>query len=331
MSTISIILPNYNHGKELHTSLLAAATQNVAADEIVVVDDASTDSSVEIIEQFAARFPAIRLLRNTERGGVAKAVSRGLEAARGDYVVMASADEKMRPIMIESLSVAARAFPTAKMITSTYTQWWPERDEIREHGPDSELGPWFLTSPKTTFISPQNLHALLRRSFVWLGVNTAMFSRSALVEVGGYDPALRWHGDWFLSYAIAFKYGVVVVPRSLALFREAGGSYSALGMRDPKEQRGVALAIQRKLMEPRFNYFHRAAMRSPVVMSTFMRQTILGLIAHPSMYPMLLAILRWWALEVLRGRRPGAWARLLHGGSLPKPKPMGHWTQNDLT
>ncbi len=330
MSTVSIIMPNYNHGKELHVSLLAAATQSVAADEIIVVDDDSTDASVEIIEQFATHFPNVRLLRNAEHAGVAKAVSLGLEAARGDYVVMASADEKMLPTMIENLSAVSRRFPAAQMITSAYTQWWPERNEIRVHGPDSELGPWFLPSPDPSFIAPEQLHRFLRRSFVWLAVNSAMFSRASILEAGGYDPALRWHSDWFLSYAIAFKYGVVVVPKSLALFREVGESYSRKGMRDPQQQRDVAMAIQNKLLEDRFNYFRRAAMRSPVIMSTFMRQTILGLMSRPSMYPMLRAILRWWVLEVVRGRRPGAWARFLHGGSLPKPKAVGHWSASDL-
>lgn len=319
LQTISVILPNYNHGSELHTSLLATASQTRPADEIIVIDDASTDGSVAIIKGLARRFPNIRLLRNVENCGVSKTVSRGLAAARGDYVVMASADERMLPTMIERLSAAARAFPTARMIASSYTQWWPDRDEIRVHGRDSELGPWFLSSPEAAYLSPERLHELLRSSFVWLAINTAMFARSALVEVGGYDPALRWHGDWFVSYAIAFRYGVVFVPESLALFRESKRSYSAAGMLDPRQQRAVALAIQRKLRDSQFVDLYRALKRSPMAMSTFVRPTILALIGRPAMYPMLLAILRWWVVQVMRGRRPAVWARLLHGGRLPGP------------
>ncbi len=319
MPSVSVILPNYNHSKELRISLLAAATQTRSADEIIIIDDASTDASLSVIEGFAGRFSNIRMLRNSERCGVSKTVSRGLAEARGDYVVMASADEKMLPTMIERLLAAARAFPQARMITSSYTQWWPERDEVCVHGRDSENGPWFLGTSEPAFISPERLHQLLRLSFVWFGINTAMFDRSVLVEVGGYDPDLRWHSDWFVSYAIAFKYGAVVVPESLALFREAEHSYSAVGMRDARQQRDVALAIQRKLRDPQFDYFYRAVMRSPAVISTFLRPTLLALPRHPSMYPMLLAILRWWFLEVMHGRRPGAWARLLHGGKMPQP------------
>jgi glycosyltransferase involved in cell wall biosynthesis len=330
--SISVILPNYNHGTELHTSLLAAATQTLPADEIIVIDDASTDSSIAIIEGFAERFPNIRLLRNAERRGVSTTVSRGLAEARGDYVVMASADEKMLPTMIERLSAAADCFPAARMIVSSYTQWWPERDDIQVHGPDSELGPWFLSSPEPAYLSPERLHELLKRSFVWLGINTAMFARAALVEVGGYDPALRWHSDWFASYAIAFKYGVVVVPESLALFREAEGSYSAVGMRDRRQQQAVVLAIQRKLKDPRFAYFYHAIKRSPMAMSPFMRPTLRALITQPSMYSMMLAVVPWWLRQVMRGRRPAAWARLLHRGRLPGPnivRPAGeraNWT-----
>ena len=89
----------------------------------------------------------------------------------------------------------------------------------------------------------------------------------------------------------------------------------------------VAMAIQRKLHEPRFDYFYRAVMRSPVVMGTFLRPTLLALPVHPSMYSMLRAILYWWVLQVVRGRRPGAWARFVHGGEMPKPKPISEWAQ----
>jgi hypothetical protein len=250
---------------------------------------------------------------------VAATVSHGIRAATSDYVVLASADEKMLPGMIERLTTTARAFPAAKMIVSAYAEWWSGDDRIRIHGRDSELGPWYVSTAEPSYISVDRLHRLLRDWFVWLGVNTAMFDRTALLETGCFDPNLRWHSDWFVSYAIAFRYGFVAIPEPLALFRVSGDSYSGRGMRDAAAQRNVALAIQHKLNEPQWAYFRVAVARSPVVMSTFMRQTLLVLAVRPSLYPMFVAVLRWWIVQALRGRRPGFWARFLHGGRMPQP------------
>ena len=320
MSTISIILPNHNHARELETSLDAAVNQTVAADEILLIDDASTDASLEVVQRFAEAHGNVRVLRNSSRLGVAATVSRGIQEATGQYILLASADERIRPHMVERLSQAAERFPEAKLIVSSFTEWWPEHDEIRVHDRHSDRGIWYLPSEEPAFVTPEALHGLLREWFVWLSANSGLIARAALLEVQGFDPALEWHSDWFAMYAIAFRYGFCAVPESLALFRVSSESYSARGMRSPEATRRVAMAIQRKLRDPAYADFRAAVARSPAVLSTFMRPTMQALAVRPADYGMLLAILRWWLVQVGKGRRPGFWARWLHGGELPGPE-----------
>jgi len=97
---------------------------------------------------------------------------------------------------------------------------------------------WYAPEGSTVFFSPAELVALLKKRFVWLGINTALFRRDALLEAGGLDPALRWHSDWFATYSIALRHGFCAVPQSLARFRLSPHSYSAIGMRDRRAQRG---------------------------------------------------------------------------------------------
>lgn len=317
-TSVSVVMPNYNHSAEITTALAAAVAQTRPADEILVIDDASTDASVDVIAEFMRRHSNIRLLRNERRLGVPRTVSRGITAARGEYVILAAADEMMRPNMIERLTETAARFPSAQLIVSSYTEWWPDRREIKIHGRDFERGVWYLPSDEPSCISAKRLHELLHESFVWLAASSAMYRRSALLEVGSLDPALEWHGDWFATYAIAFKYGFCAVPESLALFRVAKDSYFARGQRDPRAQREVALNILRKLHEERYSYFRKAVLRSPCVMSTFFRPLIVRLLAAPAFYSDLLPMLGWWLGEFLRGRRPGFLARLVHGGP-PRP------------
>src|ERR1700730_209184 len=94
---LSVILPNYNHAKLIGRALAALLGQERAADEIIVIDDGSTDDSVAVIERIAATAPALRLLRNPTNMGVIPTLQRGLEAARGKYVYFAASDDWVLP------------------------------------------------------------------------------------------------------------------------------------------------------------------------------------------------------------------------------------------
>ena len=63
-ANLSIIMPNYNHAHYLPRALDAILRQSVPPKEVIVVDDASTDDSVRVVERVAARNPIIRLIRN---------------------------------------------------------------------------------------------------------------------------------------------------------------------------------------------------------------------------------------------------------------------------
>ena len=64
--TISVLLPNYNHRAFVTRALDALVAQSKQADEILVVDDCSTDDSVFLIEGYRDRLPQLRLIHNTE-------------------------------------------------------------------------------------------------------------------------------------------------------------------------------------------------------------------------------------------------------------------------
>jgi hypothetical protein len=167
---------------------------------------------------------------------------------------------------------------------------------------------WYLPEPRPAFISREQLSALLARDNVYLHVNTAMFQRQALLDVGGFDPALRWHSDWFAIYAIALRHGFCAVPRSLALYRVDEDSYSMRGMRDRRLQHDVMWALLQKLRDPEFGYFRAAVLRSPVLLSPFMRSMLTSLACRPVYWTELFCICSWWLGQFARGRRPAAWA-----------------------
>lgn len=316
--TTSVVIPNCNHAEQLKISLEAIVTQTLPVQEIIIIDDASTDHSLDVISGFQARYSNIRLLRNTVQQGVATTVARGLAEVRTPRVLLASADEKILPHMNEVLGRALDAFPQARVAVGSYCEWFPHQDNtVIEHGPSSALGMWYADE-QPRFIDPARLRALLGQRFVWLPVNSAVFDIQALREVGGFDPALRWHSDWFAMYAIAFRYGFCAVNRPVSWFRIDPKSYSGKGMSVAAQQREVALAIQRKLQTRDFRDFERALRQAPCAMSPFIRPMIQALSWRPRYYGMLVSILKWWCAEVFHGRRPGILRRWVERLTQPK-------------
>ena len=97
---ISIILPVYNGSRTLTEairSILEQAEQNF---ELIVVDDGSTDSTWQILENFAKKDERIRLLKSSHLG-IVSALNKGLEAANGDLIARMDADDISHPKRLE--------------------------------------------------------------------------------------------------------------------------------------------------------------------------------------------------------------------------------------
>src|ERR1044071_8971404 len=98
---LSVLMPNFNHGRFLPEALDAILGQSYQPFEVIVIDDASTDNSVEILERFAARHSCIRLVRNEQNMGVMHNVNHLLNLASGDYLLFAAADDVILPGFFE--------------------------------------------------------------------------------------------------------------------------------------------------------------------------------------------------------------------------------------
>src|SRR3989344_2390835 len=116
MPRLSVFLPNYNHGRHIGRAIEAIASQSRPPDELVIVDDGSTDNSVSVIWQYAERYSWIRLVTNSNNRGVLKVLDECLPLLRGDYVFFASADDRILPGFFEAGLAAAARQPNAGMV-----------------------------------------------------------------------------------------------------------------------------------------------------------------------------------------------------------------------
>jgi succinoglycan biosynthesis protein ExoO len=100
---VSVIVANYNGEKFIADALRSACNQSLRNIEIIVSDDASADSSVQIVERLIAEDNRIRLIQSPVNCGAAAARNRALDVAKGDWISIFDSDDLMHPDRICSL------------------------------------------------------------------------------------------------------------------------------------------------------------------------------------------------------------------------------------
>ena len=90
---LSVILPNFNHGIYLEKRIPSLLNQMPKNSELIIVDDASTDHSLVVIEKYIRLDSRLKLIRNFENLGVNKSVNRAFEASKGTYILPQGADD----------------------------------------------------------------------------------------------------------------------------------------------------------------------------------------------------------------------------------------------
>lgn len=103
MIRASVIMPAYNAEAFVARAITSAREQTEPRIEIIVVDDASTDSTPTILEQIAAQDERVRLVRSAVNGGPGVARNRGLEVAHGEWIALLDADDGFAPNRLETL------------------------------------------------------------------------------------------------------------------------------------------------------------------------------------------------------------------------------------
>jgi glycosyltransferase involved in cell wall biosynthesis len=208
--TLSVVLPNYNHAKFIARALAALLRQERPADEIIVIDDGSTDDSIAVIERIAADAPAIRLLRNPSNIGVIPTLQRGLEAARGKYVYFAASDDWVFRGFFALALRRLEADPDmglfcgeAMLVDGANNRPFAVRPAVR---PRLRAGR----------IEAARTEQLLRSTDNWILTGSAIFRRDCVTWAGGFDERLGSFADGFIARKVALKFGFLFEPDIVA-------------------------------------------------------------------------------------------------------------------
>ena len=216
---LSVLMPNYNHSGYIGEALSAILKQSYKPFEIIIIDDASTDNSIGIIQEFAEHNPSVRLIVNEKNTGVVDNLNRLLEIARGDYVYFAAADDKILPHFFERSMDLLQRYPSAGLCSSLSLI-------IDEEGRNRGLHPSLIISNHETFITPEKVSNILNTAGLWVMGNAAILKRKALLDSGGFISELHSFSDGFIYQVIALKYGACFIPEPLACWRRMDSGYA---------------------------------------------------------------------------------------------------------
>jgi glycosyltransferase involved in cell wall biosynthesis len=244
LGTLSAIMTNYNHAHFITRALTAILEQSHRPDELIVVDDGSTDNSVEIIESFVQRDPIVRLIRHERNRGLMQAIATGFEASRGDYLFFPAADDYVLPGHFEKSLRMLAEHPEAGLSFANFAVLDGATGRITQpryadaDAPAGYYSPWEMAA-RCSDVAPLTGH-------------TALIRRTAFIEAGGCLPELQYACDWFNCWVVAFRHGACFDPETLTVTRYMPASYYHRCTRDRDRKREVLGSILRLLLSPAY-------------------------------------------------------------------------------
>jgi glycosyltransferase involved in cell wall biosynthesis len=220
MPAVSVITPFLNVAQYLSAAIESVQMQTFTDWEMILVDDGSSDGSVEIATAAAAADPRIRLIRSNGRGAAA-ARNAGLRIASGKFVTFLDGDDLFEPEKFEKDIEVFEGKPQA-MVTYGPTMWWfPEE-------PDHNWVESMQDEAGRLHMPPKLLdEAILRQRYQVPCICAITVRREALQSVGGFDEAFQLYEDQTLLVKLLLRYPVFVTATPTSRYRQHPASTSA--------------------------------------------------------------------------------------------------------
>ena len=236
---VSVIIPTYNRDAWVTEAVASVLAQTFQDFEVLVVDDGSTDGTMEALATFGDQ---VRVIRRAERRGVSAARNLGAAAATGDWLAFLDSDDLWLPDKLAHQVKYLKARPDL-VICQTEETWI--RNGVRVNAPEAcrkVAGDIFLPSLQRCLVSP----------------SAVMLHRRLFHEMGGFDETLPAAEDYDLWLRIAWRHPVGLTPLPLVVKR--GGHADQLSRQWGLDRFRIR-ALMKLLEEPGLPTLYREAVR----------------------------------------------------------------------
>jgi glycosyltransferase involved in cell wall biosynthesis len=201
---VSIILPTYNRLPLLREAVESVRAQTMTDWELIVIDDESTDGSVEYVERIGDN--RMRVLRTQHRGDPETLRNVGAKRASAAWIAFLDSDDRWHPEKLER--------QLALHIASPALRWsYTNRTMLEVHGKPSKRA-FRSWTPVAGWV----LEAVITRT-ANIALPSVMVARDAFDAVGGFDERIHAGGDYDLWLRLAERYECGVLPEALVEIR----------------------------------------------------------------------------------------------------------------
>ncbi len=176
---ITVIIPTYNHVQFLPFAIESVLNQTHPADEIIVVDDGSTDDTRSVAESYGSRITYV----HQKNAGVSAARNHATRLAKGDWVAYLDADDGWFPEKLRRQVQALEQTPGAVLVYSASSVLWPDGTITR--------------GDPAAYVPAERIWPLLRRRNS-ISMSSVMAHRKTVLEAGGFNERLTSCEDWDL-------------------------------------------------------------------------------------------------------------------------------------
>ncbi len=191
---VSVVVPLFNGGQYIESTLHSILSQSYDCYEIIVVDDGSTDDGPAKVSKFMESWPErIRLLRHTDHSnhGIAASRNVGIRNARGSYIAFIDQDDLWLPEKLTRQMEVLQRFPDADLV-------YARTSFIDEGGNEKKIRDVYPTYGQGNDGEPRNVFGkLINEDFI--PNLTVLVRKSCLERVGFFDEGPRYeYEDWLL-------------------------------------------------------------------------------------------------------------------------------------
>jgi glycosyltransferase involved in cell wall biosynthesis len=229
-------MPVLNGERFIEAALTSIVAQTYKNLELIIVDDGSTDGTLERIERFRDKL-AIRYLRHDTPLGIAVSVNDGIRAATGEYVAFLDHDDAWLPEFLETQTRYLDEHPDVGMVHSDFQTIDAEGTILED-----SVATCRRRERPSGHVFPQ----LFMDSFI-VG-NSVLIRRECFNQLGIFDETLKW-ADYHMWLRVARKYKVDYVGKVLTAYRQHSTQQTRTDSSQPPDEAPVAVKAIRKLVE----------------------------------------------------------------------------------